>query len=146
MGIEIGSEGGRRFRAELGCTEVGGRRHGIGPAVGFQSALDLEPQLADARGNLGHDLRQKGDLATAEKLSIRLSKTIHNIWKAIYNSGCCWPSGGKYPRPSRNYDKAVALDPQDANTLSAVGKAKEEMGQDERSNRFASQKVVALRP
>ena len=72
---------------------------------------------------------RKGDLATAEKLLRQALEDDPQYKEGHLNLGSdSCPAGQKYPSAEQELDKAVALAPQDPNTLSTVGKAKAQMG------------------
>ena len=75
----------------------------------LQSALDLEPQLADARGNLATIYASKGDRTTAEQLLGQALEDDPQYMEGHLQLGLLLAERRKIPEAEQELDKAVAL-------------------------------------
>lgn len=111
----------------------------------LESALELDPQLVEARGNLAMVYARKGDLVAAEKLLRQALEDDATYKDGHLELGLILARQNRKSDAEKEFDQAVALAPQDAPTLSTVGKAKMQMGKSSEGIALL-QRVVDLAP
>ena len=116
--------GARRARAR-GLRDAGGSV--AGPAAAraeFENALKLDDTLAAARYQLGIVLLASSDAAGAEAVLVKVAQQEPR-WASVHTAlGVAYYGGGKFKEAIDAYQKAIAIEPNNAAAVAGLGLAR----------------------
>jgi Flp pilus assembly protein TadD len=108
----------RMTDAALDLFQSGRHRDAISE---FRKLVEMDPEDATARNNLGAALSESGDFAgAAEQFTKVLSMDPEN-YKAYSNLGVALGRVGKFPEAEAQFQKALSINPDDPRTHGAFG-------------------------
>lgn len=99
----------------------------VGPAAAraeFESALKLDDSLTAARYQLGVVLLASGDAAGAEAALVRVTQQEPRWTPAHIALGQAYYGGGKFKEAMDSYQKAIAIEPNNAASVAGLGLAR----------------------
>jgi uncharacterized protein (TIGR02466 family) len=107
----------------------------------YQKAIELEPGFYEAYGNKGAIYLLQGDFDAAI-LFFQQSLNIQDHARGHLNLGNAYRNQGHLEKASHSYQRAVEMNPQDAETCSALGDALWHQGKIQEANKYLRQAVA----